>query len=371
MKHIKTFNSINELRRTSLSGTMAGSIESLEDKKYELKKDVKGAKIGDFINVVLPKGTIIHNLPGGVFADHSSLKNKYTGKSSQGPEWFDKPTFKGVMIKQMPDTLAAIEKNSKVLESAINEGSRWDFSKAEIKKAAETLAKAMAKADKVKVEVHDFEYDKGRGAGFELSYDGDKYDGGSYYIKPNGDVINAAIKGGTKYGNVKSSEKDYLKYFKANESVTEGTYNSKDHIGSTADGQGSNAEIYKKGKGYYVVVSGEADYDFDAKNDKELLKKLKDNEFDSTDILEVNESSSKDGGDKSNGNSHHEDHKEKSIAQHWKDTYGEEFSSKYPAIGKMLKQRPGMDKRELKRIWDETYGENFEEQYPALYNKLD
>ena len=73
------------------------------------------------------------------------------------------------------------------------------------------------------------------------------------------------------------------------EGVNEATYNSKNHIGSTSDGQGSNAEIYKKGKGYYVVVSGEADYDFDAKNDKELLKKLKDNEFDSTDILEVNE----------------------------------------------------------------------------------
>ena len=73
------------------------------------------------------------------------------------------------------------------------------------------------------------------------------------------------------------------------EEVNEATYNSKNHIGSTSDGQGSNAEIYKKGKGYYVVVSGEADYDFDAKNDKELLKKLKDNEFDSTDILEVNE----------------------------------------------------------------------------------
>jgi hypothetical protein len=73
------------------------------------------------------------------------------------------------------------------------------------------------------------------------------------------------------------------------ENVTEGTYNSKDHIGSTADGQGANAEIYKKGKGYYVVVSGEVDYDFTAKNDKELLQKLDDNEFDSTDILEVNE----------------------------------------------------------------------------------
>ena len=98
---------------------------------------------------------------------------------------------------------------------SINEA-KFNFTEAEIKNAAETLAKAMSKSDKVKVEVHDFEYDKGRGAGFELSYDGDKYDGGSYYIKSNGDVINAAIKGGTKYGNVKSSEKDYLKYFKAN-----------------------------------------------------------------------------------------------------------------------------------------------------------
>ena len=189
MKHIKTFEKINELRSDMISGTSGRRIDSLEDKKYELKKDVKGATIGSFSNVTLPKGTIIYNLPGGLFADHFSLKNKYSSRSSQGPQYFDKPDFKGIMIRQIPDVLAAIEKNSKVLES-----------------------------------------------------------------------------------------------------ITEGTYNSKNHIGSTSDGQGSNAEIYKKGKGYYVVVSGEADYDFDAKNDKELLKKLKDNEFDSTDILEsVNE----------------------------------------------------------------------------------
>ena len=194
--------SVNELRRDSLSGTMAGSIESLEDRKYELKKDVKGAQIGDFINVVLPKGTIIYNLPGGVFADHFSLKNKYASKSSRGPQYFEKPTFSGIMIKQKPDTLAAIEKNSKVLES-------------------------------------------------------------------------------------------------------------------------------------------------------------------------VTEASSTDGGDKSNGNAHHEDHTDNTVAQHWKDTYGEEFHSKYPAVAKIVKQRNIKDKRELKRIWDETYGENFEEQYPALYNKLD
>ena len=81
-----------------------------------------------------------------------------------------------------------------------------------------------------------------------------------------------------------------MKHIKTYDSITEGTYNSKDHIGSTSDGQGANAEIYKKGKGYYVVVSGEVDYDFTAKNDKELLQKLDDAEFDSTDIVEsVNE----------------------------------------------------------------------------------
>jgi hypothetical protein len=54
----------------------------------------------------------------------------------------------------------------------------------------------------------------------------------------------------------------------------------KDHIANINDGAGSTAEVYfNKGKGYYVVVSGEYDYDFDAKDKKELLKKLKDNEF--------------------------------------------------------------------------------------------
>jgi hypothetical protein len=98
---------------------------------------------------------------------------------------------------------------------------------------------------------------------------------------------------------------------------------------------------------------------------------IKNNQADKNESLDVNESSAKDGGDKSNGNSHHDDHTDNSIAQHWKDTYGEEFHSKYPAVAKIVKQRNIKDKRELKRIWDETYGENFEEQYPALYNKLD
>ena len=67
---------LNELKRSFVSGTGAGSIESLENRKYELKKEVKGVQVGDYI-VTLPKGTIIHNLPGGVFAKHKDLEDTF------------------------------------------------------------------------------------------------------------------------------------------------------------------------------------------------------------------------------------------------------------------------------------------------------
>lgn len=37
------------------------------------------------------------------------------------------------------------------------------------------------------------EYDAGRGAGFDISMDGMNYEGGSYVVRPNGEVYNAAI----------------------------------------------------------------------------------------------------------------------------------------------------------------------------------
>jgi len=114
--------SVDEVKRSMISGTSGRTVSSLEYRKYELKKDVEDAKIGDFINVTLPKGTIIYNLPGGVFADHFALKQRYASRSSRGPQYFDKPTFKGIQIISKHDTLTAIEKNSKVLESNINEG---------------------------------------------------------------------------------------------------------------------------------------------------------------------------------------------------------------------------------------------------------
>jgi len=296
--------SVNELRTSPVSGTMAGFTTSLEDRKYELKKDAKGATIGNFSNVTLPKGTIIYNLPGGVFADHFSLKNKYASRSSQGPRYFDKPTFKGIMITSMPDTLAAIEKNSKVLESfdtEINEGSD--------QQRLTHLRK--------------------------------------FGIAPNNQPQNGAyIKQVSKPGKFFVDWKDAfdlgdvaLEFVKSVGSISE--FDIIDL--KTMKRTGKQLDVKKGQLGNLRTTYG----------------------------VRVNESSSKDGGDKSNGNSHHDDHQEKSIAQEWKDTYGEEFHSKYPAVAKIIKQRNIKDKRELSRIWQDTYGENFEEQYPALFNKLD
>lgn len=116
MKKVKLFEDyLNEVTQHTVSGTSGRTITTLDNSKYELKKDVKGAKISDFTNVTLPKGTIITNLPGGIFAHHFSLKQQYTTTySSNSPKWNDK--F-GVQITSLPETLEAIEKNSKVLES--------------------------------------------------------------------------------------------------------------------------------------------------------------------------------------------------------------------------------------------------------------
>ena len=438
--------SVNELRSDMISGTSGRKIESLEDRKYELKKDAKGATIGNFSNVTLPKGTIIYNLPGGVFADHFSLKQKYSSKSSQGPQYFDKPTFKGIMIKKTPALLSYIEKNSKVLESfdtEVNEG--------KIELALNKIEKWMPEDQDVQQEYYDI-IDKGNVKDMEEFLDihadeevlksfGIKYrdlgklakaaidesvviEGFSYFggemardlkdkgimfskgdkvtleIQPNNYVIygpnkkqiilnkrdfKGAIDQYVIYESVvnEGSDQDRLTYFRK--------------LGIAPNNQPQNAayikQVSKPGK-FFVdwkdafdlgdvalefVKSVGSISEFDIidlntmkRTGKQLdVKKGQLGNLRTTYGVRVNESSAKDGGDKSNGNSHHDDHKSNSIAQHWKDTYGEEFHSKYPAVAKIVKSRPGLDKRELKRIWDETYGENFEEQYPALWQKLD
>ena len=99
-------------------------------------------------------------------------------------------------------------------ESKVNEA-KFSFSEDQVKDVAELIAKAIAKMDKSKTAVHDMEYDAGRGAGFEISMDGEKYDGGSYTVRPNGEVYNAAI--GNSFPNAvyaKIGDKDINKIIK-------------------------------------------------------------------------------------------------------------------------------------------------------------
>jgi len=367
-----------ELKRTLVSGTMSGSTESLEDRKYELKKDAKGATIGSFSNVTLPKGTIIYNLPGGVFADHFSLKNKYSSRSSQGPKYFDKPTFKGIMIKQTPALLSYIEKNSKVLESfdtEINEGSDQQrlthlrkFGIAPNNQPQNgAYIKQVAKPGKFFVDWKD---------AFDLG------DVALEFVKSVGsisefDIIDLkTMKRTGKQLDVKKGQLGNLRTtygVRVNESVVNETakpYKKGQRVDYQLDhkgGVGKFADAMSKSKNIESGVIKKRTKGFAGTFKYELTNGL---ELYGSEIVGLTESSSKDGGDKSNGNSHHDDHQEKSIAQHWKDTYGEEFHSKYPAIAKIIKQRNIKDKRELSRIWQDTYDEDFEEQYPALFNKL-
>jgi len=80
---------------------------------------------------------------------------------------------------------------------SINE--KFSYDKKDILDTANGIAKAISKMDRVKAEVHDFEFNKGKGAGFEISVDGEKSAGGSYIVQPNGNVVNIAI--GNKFPN--------------------------------------------------------------------------------------------------------------------------------------------------------------------------
>jgi len=135
-KHVKKYHelygdkkdeSVDEATFRPNSGTMSGGTYTLDNRKYKLKKDIEGVQIGNYTNIVLPKGTIIHNIPGGVFADHPSLKRYENGNN----KYFNKPTFKGISIIRKEETIFSIDKNSKILESVVTEAKAYKLKASE------------------------------------------------------------------------------------------------------------------------------------------------------------------------------------------------------------------------------------------------
>ena len=144
-------------------------------------------------------------------------------------------------------------------ENKVNEA-KFSFSEKQVKDVAEVIAKAIEKLDNMKTAVHDMEYDAGRGAGFEISMGGDKYEGGSYVVRPNGEVYNAAI--GNSFPNAvyaKIGDTDIrkvMKNIKKFESVTEAKFvKSYDTKVNNAETEKDVLKIYPKAKFFVGKMS--------------------------------------------------------------------------------------------------------------------
>ena len=110
------------------------------------------------------------------------------------------------------------------VNEAIGTKKPMGLTKDETLEVAKKVAEAIGKVDKVKctVNMKTLEEDS-----FDLDYDGDEFDGGSYMIIDDGSVINAAHNG-LRVGHMDDSTKDFITFFKkhfgklAKESVDEG-----------------------------------------------------------------------------------------------------------------------------------------------------
>jgi hypothetical protein len=104
-----------------------------------------------------------------------------------------------------------VSESNELDEAKYPHGAPLGLTKAETKKVAETLAKAMSKYENAKVTVNlkTLEEDS-----FDLDYDGEEYAGGSFNIYDDGSVVNHAITPNEIYGTSDSSVDDFIKGLK-------------------------------------------------------------------------------------------------------------------------------------------------------------
>lgn len=125
------------------------------------------------------------------------------------------------------------------------------------KKVAELYAKALSKSEggKCTVNTKTLEEDS-----FDLDYNGEEFDGGSYTIHANGDVVNAAVPGSPVYGKWNDSVDTIVKNLnKLSESVTNEATVKKGSIVipyATSDGEFVVDKVFKNKDGE-VSYSGE------------------------------------------------------------------------------------------------------------------
>ena len=241
---------------------------------------------------------------------------------------------------------------------------KFNFSKKEVEKAANLIASAIAQADMVKTKVHHLEYDKGRGAGFDISIDGEESAGGSYVVKDNGDVVNAAI------GN----------------SHTNAVYNT---IGNK-----SIADVFINMEKYEsnTVTESFVAYTENSKGEYEVVKVLKDQgaakawrkknayllDDDSVDVKSIGTTPKKDW-DKTHPELATESvvteakkYKFKELAKAWEFVYGEEMEDEYEGFYQEVvgKYKNKVTKEDIAEIWNNVYGEDIAVEYDGFFKSI-
>ena len=202
---------LNEKYTKDDINTMYGFYGAMEDEHNEkIADEIFDAAVKDLMKEFGLKeleAVALLNSKAGRQAADAIIAGECEDSAVAGMYWYFGKNNKSKII-------AAAKKavnESEELDEASNFGAPAGLTKAQTKKVAETLAKAMSKAEgaKVTVNLKTLEEDS-----FDLDYDGEEYDGGSYNIYDDGSVVNHAVTPSEIYGKMDSSVEDFIKGLK-------------------------------------------------------------------------------------------------------------------------------------------------------------
>jgi len=253
---------------------------------------------------------------------------------------------------------------------------KFSFSKKEVEMAANLIASAIAQADMVKTKVHHLEYDKGRGAGFDISIDGEESAGGSYVVKDNGDVVNAAI--GNSHPNAVYNtigNKSIADVF-----INMEKYESKNEANVTMDAMDPKskglAKLLKKNnvKMEILTMRGPSSWpEVELTGKREDLETvLADGEYgwDDPELAEYIEESN--DTFKAKLTLEAKKYKFQDIAKAWSHVYAEDMEDEYEGFYQQVvgKYKNKVTKADIATIWSDVYGEEVAVEYEGFYNEL-
>ena len=203
-------NFINEKYTKDDINTMYGFYGAMEDDHNEKIADqIFDAAVKDLMKEFRLKdleAVALLNSKAGRQAADAMIAGECDDNVVAGMYWYFGKGNKSKIIAFAKKANESVE-----IDEAANFGAPAGLTKAQTKKVAETLAKAMSKAEgaKVTVNLKTLEEDS-----FDLDYDGEEYDGGSYNIYDDGSVVNHAVTPNEIYGTSDSSVEDFIKGLK-------------------------------------------------------------------------------------------------------------------------------------------------------------